>query len=138
LAATHYKLNDAVLNIGGSEFQAQVTQMTVNNNTGDPERFYTYGGTTSSFVEAADPEFTLDLSGFADWTLGGFSDYLWAHDGETVSFQLDWHPTVVGSHVRWSGSVQVKAPNSGGEIRSTETTETSLAIVDAPTYSRIG
>lgn len=138
MSATHYKLNDAVLDIGGSQFQAQITDMKVSNNTGDATQYATFGGPTSSFVEAADPSYTLDLKGFADWTLGGFSDFLWAHDGETVVFQLDWHPTIVGSHVRWSGQVQIKAPNSGGEIRTTELTETSQAIVDKPLYQRIG
>ena len=138
MAATNYKLKVATLDIGGSQFQGQVTQMTIENNTDDPTIFYTFGGDGSSFAEAAEDSYVLSLTGFADWTLGGFSDFLWAHDGETVTFQLDHHPDVVGSHVRWTGQVQIKAPTSGGEIRTTETTETTLGIVGKPVYSRVG
>lgn len=137
-AATNYKLKIAVLTIGGSQFQGQITEMTINNDTDDAEIFNTYGGDGSSFAEAAEPSFQLELKGFADWTLGGFSDFLWAHNGETVAFTLDHHPDVVGSYVRWTGNVQIKAPSAGGEIRTTELTETSLAIVGTPVYSRVG
>ena len=137
MAAINYKLKVATLNLGGTEFQDQITTMQITNDTDDGETFFTFGGDDASFIEAADPSFTLELTAFADWTLGGISDYLWAHDGETVTFQLDHHPDVVGSHVRWAGSVQIKAPGAGGEIRTTETTETTLVIVGAPIYSRI-
>lgn len=137
-AATHYKLTKATLNIGGSQFQSQINDMQVVNDTGDATIFHTYGGDESSFAEAAEPDYKLALKGFADWTVGGFSDYLWAHDGETVAFTLDHHPDVVGSFVRWTGQVQVKASTVGGEIRTTELTESTLAIVGKPAYSRIG
>jgi hypothetical protein len=138
VAATNYKLKTAVIDIGGTDFQDQITTFNINNDTDDGETFDTFGGPNAAFVEAADASFTLEITAFADWSLGGISDYLWAHDGETVTFQVDHHPDVVGSHVRVSGQLQIKAPSMGGEIRTTETTETTLVIVGKPTYTRIG
>lgn len=138
MAATHYLLTQAQLNIGGSQFEGQISEMTVSNDTKDGETVFTFGGDASSFVEPKDAKFTLELKAFADWTLGGISDFLWTHDGEEVSFQLDHHPNEVGSHVRFTGTVQIKAPSAGGEVRTTEETEASLSIVGTPTYSRIG
>jgi hypothetical protein len=36
--------------------------------------------------------------------------------------------------VQWSGQVKLKAPNAGGEARTTEMTEVTLQIVGKPTY----
>ena len=136
--AHNRKLREAVLDIGGSQFHAQINDMQVVNDTDDAEQFHTYGGDDSSFAEPADPNYNLALKGFADWRVGGFSDFLWVHDGETVTFQLDHHPNIVGEHVRWSGQVNIKAPNAGGEIRTTELTESTLKIIGKPAYARIG
>lgn len=135
MTAQHKKLTTSVLDIGGSTFEAQMTDIQIVNDTDDPEQFYTYDN--SSFYEAADPSFSLQLTGFADWTSGGFSDFLWTHDGETMDFTLDHHNGVTGWHVQWSGEVFVKAPSAGGEVRATETSEVTLGIVGAPTYTRI-
>lgn len=136
--AHNRKLKRSLLEIGGENFEAQTTDIQVVNDTDDGEQFHTYGGDESSFVEDADPSFSLQLKGFSDWRVGGFSDFLWANDGATVAFQLDHYPDVVGEHVRWSGTVKVKAPTAGGEIRTTEVTEATLKIVGKPDYDRIG
>lgn len=137
MTAHNRKLKIITLDIDGSEFQAQLREWTLNNGTGDGETFYTYGGDAESFIEAAEAEFTLECTFFADWRSDGISSYLWAHDGETVTFQLDHHPDIVGEHVRWSGSLQIKAPSVGGEVRTTEETAVTFTIVGKPTFERV-
>lgn len=138
MTANNRKLKIITLDIGGSEFQAQLTDWKITNDTDDAEIKYTFGGDDEAFAEEADASFKLELKFYSDWRSGGISDFLWAHDGETVTFQLDHLPDIVGEHVQWGGSVQIKAPSVGGEIRTTEVTEATLAIVGKPVYARIG
>lgn len=137
MAANNRKLKIITLDIGGTQFQAQLSEWKIVNDTDDAEIKYTFAP-DGAFADAADDAYQLELKFYADWRSGGVSDFLWAHDGETVSFSLDHLPDIVGEHVRWTGSVQIKAPDVGGEIRTTEATETTLTIVGKPTYTRIG
>jgi hypothetical protein len=138
MAVNHRKLMKATLSIGGIEFQNQLSTFNLSNDTDDPEQFHTYGGEGESFAEAADDAYTLELTFYADWRSNGVSDFLTANDGSTLPFILDHHPDVVGEHVRRAGDVLIKAPNMGGEIRTTETTETTLTVIGKPSYERIG
>lgn len=138
MAAHNRKLKEITFDLGGTEFQVQLKEWTLNNGTGDGETFYTFGGDDAAFIEAAEAEFTLELVFYSDWRSGGISDYLWANNEQTVTFQLDHHhENTAGEHVRWSGSLQIKAPTVGGEARTTEETPVTLKIVGTPTYSRI-
>lgn len=138
MAVNHRKLMKATLTIGGVEFQNQLRNFNLSNDTDDPEQFHTYGGEGESFAEPADDSYTLELEFYADWRSNGISDYLTANDGNTVEFQIDHHPDVVGEHIRRAGDVLIKAPNMGGEIRTTELTETTLTVIGKPSYERIG
>lgn len=138
MAVAHRKLMIAVFDLDGTEFQNQLSTISLNNETDDPEQFHTYGGDGESFAEAADDSYTLDLTLYADWRSNGISDFLTAHDGETLPFTIDWHPNIVGEHIRRTGSVLVKAPNMGGDIRTTETTEVTMTVIGKPSYERIG
>lgn len=138
MAAHNRKLKAITFDLGGTEFQVQLKSWTLNNNTGDGETFYTFGGDAEAFIESAEGEYTLDLVFYSDWRSGGISDYLWENNEVTVAFQLDHHhENTVGEHVRWSGSVQIKAPTVGGEARVTEETPVTLKIVGTPTYTRV-
>lgn len=137
MATKHNKLRIAILEIGGIAFQEQCRIINLVNNTDDPEIFHTFGGDGSSFAEAADPSWALELTAYADWRSNGISDWLTAHDGETVNFRAQMHPDIVGETTERTGQVLIKAPSVGGEIRTTEETVTTLAVIGEPTYARI-
>jgi len=129
------KLKVITLDIGGTNRECQISNWQLNNNSEDGEKLYSYCPDGEA-VEETDPDYSLDLTFFSDWTSGGISDWFVLHDGETVTFQLDHHPDIVGEHVRYNGSLVVKAPNVGGEIKTTETQEITLQCVGKPAYSR--
>jgi hypothetical protein len=49
-----------ILDIGGTEFQAQLQSWTLNDNTDDPETFFVYEP-GEEFVEQPDPAYSLGL-----------------------------------------------------------------------------
>jgi hypothetical protein len=136
----HRKLKILTLDIGGTEFQIQCRKAQIVNNTDDGETFYTFGNDgnddSTSFVEAADPSFALDLEFYSDWRSAGISDYLWDNDGVDVDFQLDLNPDIPAEHVIFNGTVNVKAPSPGGEIRTTDVTAATLQCAGKPAKSR--
>jgi hypothetical protein len=134
--AHNRKLKTIVFDLGGTEFQVQLSNWKMNNNTPDAEIFHTYGGDDSSFAEDADPAWSLDCTFYADWRSGGISDYLMLNDEEDITFQLDHYPDIPAEHVRWAGTLHIKAPNVGGEVRTTEITEVTFQCVGKPVYSR--
>lgn len=135
MTAHNQKLKVITLDIGGSEFQAQVSTWKLNNDTDDPKTVYVFA-TGEEFAEDADPAYSLDVTFYSDWRSNGISDYLWQHDGQDVTFQLDHHPDIAAEHVRWNGTLHIKAPSVGGDVRTTETTEVKFLIIGTPTYSR--
>lgn len=137
MTVKHTKLKEILFDLGGDNFEIQLSDWTLNNDTDDPEIFFTYGGDDESFAEEAEPAWSLDLKFYADWRSDGISDFLTAHDGETVAFTITHHPGVAGEAHERSGSVLIKAPSVGGEVRSTEITETTLAVIGKPTYTRL-
>lgn len=136
MGAHNRKLKVLTLDIGGTEFQIQCRKAEVQNNTDDGESFYTFGGDAGTFVEPADDSYALDLEFYADWRANGISDWLWTHDGETVTFEVVHNPDIPAETVSWSGELLVKAPNALGEVRVTEVTATTLQIVGKPLYDR--
>lgn len=136
MPAHNRKLAQLTLDIGGTEYQIQCRSAELQNNTDDGTQFDTFGGDEGTFVEPADDSYALALEFYADWRLQGISDYLWDHDGETVTFRLVHWPHIPAETVQWDGDVLVKAPNVGGEIRSTEITTTTLQCVGKPEKSR--
>jgi hypothetical protein len=121
--------------IDGTSFECQVQTWNVANNTEDGERYYAQCP-DGEFREDAEPDYALELTFFSDWRSDGISDFLTAHDMETVPFQLDHHPDIPAEHVRWAGEVKLRAPNAGGEARTTEMTEVTLPCKGKPVYSR--
>jgi hypothetical protein len=137
LTAHNRKLTTVTFSLDGTEYQAQLKSWTMNNNTDDATVFFVYSP-GDEFAEPADPSWSLDVSFYADWRSGGVGDFLMAHDEEDVALVLDHHPDIPGEHVRWSGTIHLKAPNVGGDVRDTETIDTTLTFVGKPLYERIG
>lgn len=116
-------------------FECQLNTWALNNNTEDGEKIYTLCPTGED-EEETDPDYSIDLTFFADWRSDGISDFLWKHDGQTMALRLEHHPDIPAEHVIWTGNVKIKAPTVGGEARETEMTETTLNFIGKPTYVR--
>jgi hypothetical protein len=125
-------------------FQCQVQTWRIVNNTPDGDKMYGFcydpeltdaeNEAAGEFREEAEPDYALEVTFHADWRSGGISDFLWAHDGETVTWRIDHHPNDLDSHVAWEGTLKVKAPSVGGEVRTSEMTEWTSPIIGKPTY----
>lgn len=136
MAAKARKLKTITLTIGGTSVEAQITTWNITNNTDDPEVIYTFSP-DGAVTDTPDPSWSLDLSFLQDWSVGGISDYMTVHDGETAAFQLDHLYDIVGEHVRWTGNVTLKAPGAGGDARTNEVGEAKLTIVGEPVYTHL-
>lgn len=130
------RLKVITLDLGGQAFACQVKSWTMTNNSPDGAKLYSFCPTGTD-VEEVDGDWALDVTFFSDWTLNGVSDWLFANNETNVTFQLDHHPDIALEHVRWSGTLRVKAPSVGGEARVTEETNVTLQIVGVPVYARI-
>lgn len=128
--------------LNGTEYSAQITSWKVSAGIKTGNRVYTFnvaGEGQNSFVEETDGEPSLDIKFLADWTVGGISDFLWTNNMTVVPFVIDHHPDIVGEHGRLSGTVQLQAPDTGGDARATEEQEVTLPIIGAiPTYVHVG
>lgn len=136
MTAYNKRLKEITFTLGGTEFQCQLNSWKLANNTDDGDKMFTYCP-DGEFREEADDDWALELKFFSDWRSAGISDFLVANDQLTAAFQLDHYPGVVGTHVRWTGTVKVKAPSVGGDVRTTEMTEVTLQVIGKPIYARI-
>jgi hypothetical protein len=116
------------------QFECQVSNWNMANNTEDGERFYAYCP-SGEFREEAEPDYALELTFFADWRSAGISRYLTLNDQTDVAFTLDHHPDVAAEHVTWTGTVRLKAPTVGGDARTTEMTEVTLPVIGLPVFT---
>lgn len=135
------RLKIITLTVDEQEFSCQVQTWNLDPGIKTGDRQYTFcaaGEGENSFIEETDGEPTLELKFFSDWRSDGISDFLWAHNMETVDFTIDHHPDVDGEHVRFSGQVQLQAPSVGGDARETEVQDITLPVIGAiPTYERV-
>lgn len=129
------KLKQITFDLGGTDFECQVSNWQLVNNTEDGQKIYSFCPDGEA-IEETDDDWSLTLTVWSDWRSGGISDYLMANDGDDVTFQLDHHPDIALEHVRWTGTVRLKAPNVGGEVKTTETQEVTLQCVGKPVYTR--
>ncbi|MBF8189123.1 hypothetical protein ITP53_26005 [Nonomuraea sp. K274] len=135
MVAHHRKLKTITLTVDESSWQQQLSNWTLENNSEDGEKFYTFSP-DGEFREEAEPDYALTLTFFSDWTATGISDYLVLNDGTDADFVLTHRPDVAAETVIWTGKVRIKAPNVGGEARTTETQEVTLQCIGKPVYSR--
>lgn len=136
MTAHNRRLKVITFELDSVEYQAQVTSWTMNNNTEDGDKVFTYA-IDGEFREDADEDYSLDLKFLADWRASGISTYLTENDKEIVDFALDHHPNIPAEHVRWSGQLTVKAPPAGGDVRTTEMTEITLQVIGKPVFERV-
>lgn len=130
------KLDDLMFDLGGTEYRCQVLEARCVNNSEDGEKIATFCP-DGDFQETGVEDWSLEMVFLADWRAGGISDFLWTNDGLDADFQLDMYSGVAGEHVRWSGTVRVKAPTVGGEAKTTERTEVTLRCSAKPIYTRV-
>lgn len=126
------------------EFQCQVESWNMQNNTPDGDKRFAFcydpaesdetNELNGEFREDAEPDYVLTAELYADWRSSGISKYAWEHNGETVNFRLDHHPNIAGEHVAWAGRLKIKAPNVGGDARTTEMSSISWVIIGEPTF----
>lgn len=133
----HRRLKLVEFSLDGNNFECQLRNWTVANNTDDGERLYTFCPTGED-REEADDDYALELEFYADWRSAGISEFLWQNDQQIVAFNIEHHPDIPAEHRRISGQVKVKAPPIGGEIRTTEMTEVTLPIIGRPTNVAVG
>jgi hypothetical protein len=129
------QLKTITFELGNTEFQCQIQSWQLVNNTADGDKLYSFCPDGEAIAET-EPNWALEMAFYADWTAGGISDFLTSNDGETADFQLDHHEGVSGEHVRWVGTVKIKAPSVGGEVKTTEMTQATLEVIGTPVYSR--
>lgn len=130
------KLKYISLELDGEEFRAQLRSWRLVPNDEEGDSIYTYGvDGQNEDTEDADVTWTLELSFYADYrSPTGISHWLWVHGGETVAFTIEHNLGSAGEDPQWTGEVKIKKPAVGGEVRTTELTEVTLALAGEPTY----
>lgn len=129
------KIKQIQFTVDGTSFECQVQAWKIVNNTEDGERYFAQCP-DGEFREDGEDDYALELTLFSDWRSDGISDFLTQNDKSEVDFQIDHHPDIAAEHVRWVGTVKLRAPDAGGEARTTEMTEVTLQIKGKPVYSR--
>jgi hypothetical protein len=137
VAVHQHRLKIVTFTLAGVDFSCQLNSWTLNNNTVDGVKTFTYCP-DSEFRTETDNDYSLTMKFYSDWRSGGISDYLWNNSRAIAAFVLDHHPDLVGEHVRWSGNCVIKAPTVGGDVRTTEETSQTLLILGLPIFARIG
>lgn len=129
------KIKVITFDLGGTTFQCQISNFQFVNNTEDGQKIYSMCPDGEA-IEETDPDWALTLTFWSDWRVNGISDFLMENDGEDVAFELEHHPDIPAEHTIWTGTLRVKAPNVGGEVKTTETQEANFQIIGKPTYAR--
>ena len=133
------KLKVITLTLSGVQYQMQLSHWVMKNNTANGTKYYVFSGPADDFIEDGEPDYELELKFFADWRTNGISDYLTQNDLQPVGFQLDHYaayPDMVNEHARWAGNLKIKAPDAGGDVRTTELTDITLPVIGKPAYTR--
>lgn len=141
MAAHGRRLKTLMLTLGDEstdnvQAECQLRSWNLANNSAEGEKLFTYctDPDGQEFREETDPDYALEATFLADWREDGISTWLWQHDGELVNFVLDHHPDIAAEHCQWSGQLYVRAPNVGGEVRTTEETTVTLPIEGKPDF----
>lgn len=137
MSAHNRRLKLVTFELDSVEHQLQLKSWKMNNNTEDGAKGFTFAS-DGEYREESDDDYSLDLKFLSDWREDGISTYLVENDGEDVAFTLDHHPDISAEHVQWSGTVRIKAPSVGGDVRTVEETEVTLAVSGKPTFARVG
>lgn len=137
MTAHNRQLKIIEFTLDDTNYECQITNWTFDPGIPDATRVETFCPDGVALEEGtAEP--TLQFTFLSDWTADGISDFLTAHSGEDAAFVLDHHPDIPLEHVRWTGSVRLKAPPVGGEKNAGERTEITLQCLTTPVYTRVG
>lgn len=137
MAFNHNKLTEITFALETTnQFECQVQSWELSNDSDDPEKIYSFCPDGEDY-EDVDAAWSLNVTFYSDWRADGISDYLMLNDGQNVSFELVHHPNDAVQAVKWSGTLRIKAPNVGGEVRETETQEATFQIIGSPAYARV-
>jgi hypothetical protein len=104
-------LKDCLLTIGASDYQASVSSAKFTPSGG----IQVWKGLTPTSVHtsADTPTWTLDLKYVQDWeTAGSLSNYLFAHEGETVACTFE--PKAGGATV--TANITITSGGIGGDV----------------------
>lgn len=125
-------------------FGCQIKTWKLVNNTPDGDKMFSFcydpdltdeeNLLNGEFREEAEPDWQLTFDVYSDWRSGGISTFLWRHNGETVNFRLDHHPNIAGEHVAFTGRIKIKAPDVGGDARTTEMSSATLVLIGEPEF----
>lgn len=129
------KIKTIVLDVGGTTFQCQIENFNVINNTADGAKIYAMCPDGED-IEETDEDWALSLRWFADWRANGFSDFLMLNDGLNAAVTLEHHPDIPAEHTIWTGTIRIKAPNVGGDVKVTERQEQTFQFIGKPDYDR--
>lgn len=129
------KSKQILLDIDGNQFECQVEDVEIINNTPDGEKGFTLCP-EGEYREETDPDFAIRILYLADWRTSGISDYFELNDGETVAFQYDKYPEIPAEHVRWTGTFVIKKPSVKDTARTTEKPEVTFQCIGEPEYTR--
>lgn len=134
MTAHHNRLKVASIKFANTDYACQVTSWVIENNTDDGDKVFTYCA-DGEFRDEADDDYSLSLKWVSDWTESGLNRYMVANDGTTVAFTIENHTDIDGETAQWAGTVKIKAPNAGGDVRTLETSEVTLPIIGKPTVT---
>lgn len=123
------KLKIVTLDIGGENFEVQLKEWKLADETDEAEKGYTFAP-DGEYVEEADELWNLEMIFLSDWRVNGVSDYFAQHHNQVVPFQLDHRPDVPAERVRWVGNMRIRHPSVGGEARTTELTEITVPLIN--------
>lgn len=132
----HRKFKAAEINLGTTDYSAQVMSTTPSNNTGDSEKVFTFAADgTGEFEEPADDDWQVTLKFLQDWTPTGISRYIATHDGDEVACAITFDPGVENWERTWTGTVTIRRPGDGGDAGSRQETELTLKYKGVPTLA---
>jgi hypothetical protein len=124
------KLKTITFSLDGTEYSCQVQSWELDPGIDDGDVLYSYcSDGTGRQIQEVDENPTLAVTFYSDYAVDGISDFLWAHKGETVPFELDHLPDIPTEHVQFGGTLVLRPGPVGGEVRDNDMTETNFQVV---------
>lgn len=122
------RLGPGTLKLGGTEFGAQISNVTLTPDVSTDD------GTPTLAIPEPEPlstiKWSLDGSAVQDFTEAtGFVNYCADHALETVAFE--WTPNTPDG-TKWTGNCQVLPVEIGGDVAVQITTDFSFPVVGEP------
>lgn len=126
-----YKGKDLSLTVGAQEFNAEGTQVVLNNEEADSDAV-----TFAELANGSAVQWFFELTATSDYGVGSFWDFLWENSGQTVAFVFKPYGNAVASTTQphFTGNCTVLAkPPIGGTAGEIFTFEARLDVEGEPT-----